>query len=431
MRGLLLCNIMLPVIADALGLPVSNKEGWLSGLAAKFCGENGEKEQEEGRGITLGVCFPISGVTMQGETKGIAWYGFPEDTVHPECYDEAMEGHFHKILEDFSPDIVHCFGTEYPHTLAMTKAFGRPERTLIGIQGLCFVYADAYMADLPERIRTRTLLRDFLKQDNLVRQQKKYRQRGEYEKEALQNTGHVTGRTDWDRKWTKAVNPAASYHFMNETLREPFYGPVWDRDSCIPCRIFMSQGNYPIKGLHYVLEALPRILAVYPRTCVCVAGDTITRFSTWKEKLKISSYGRYLLELIQTNGLERSVVFLGRLDAGKMLEQYLCSHVFLSPSSIENSPNSVGEAMLLGMPVVSSDVGGVRNMLEPEKEGLLYAAGDTAALADCICRVFDGENRDMIIRMGQAARRHALQTHDGERNYRRLLEIYDEINLCV
>ena len=114
-----------------------------------------------------------------------------------------------------------------------------------------------------------------------------------------------------------------------------------------------------------------------------------------------------------------------------MLEQYLCSHVFLSPSSIENSPNSVGEAMLLGMPVVSSDVGGVRNMLEPEKEGLLYAAGDTVALADCICRVFDGENRDMIIRMGQAARRHALQTHDGERNYRRLLEIYDEINLCV
>ena len=431
MRVLWLCNIMLPVIADALGLPVSNKEGWLSGLAAKFCGENGEKEQEEGRGITLGVCFPISGVTMQGETKGIAWYGFPEDTVHPECYDEAMEGHFHKILEDFSPDIVHCFGTEYPHTLAMTKAFGRPERTLIGSQGLCCVYADAYMADLPERIRTRTLLRDFLKQDNLVRQQKKYRQRGEYEKEALQNTGHVTGRTDWDRKWTKAVNPAASYHFMNETLREPFYGPVWDRDSCIPCRIFMSQGNYPIKGLHYVLEALPRILAVYPRTCVCVAGDTITRFSTWKEKLKISSYGRYLLELIQTNGLERSVVFLGRLDAGKMLEQYLCSHVFLSPSSIENSPNSVGEAMLLGMPVVSSDVGGVRNMLEPEKEGLLYAAGDTVALADCICRVFDGENRDMIIRMGQAARRHALQTHDGERNYRRLLEIYDEINLCV
>ena len=74
---------------------------------------------------------------------------------------------------------------------------------------------------------------------------------------------------------------------------------------------------------------------------------------------------------------------------------------------------------------------GLRFLNRLYEEGLLYAAGDTVALADCICRVFDGENRDMIIRMGQAARRHALQTHDGERNYRRLLEIYDEINLCV
>lgn len=419
-----LCNIMLPVIAQSLGLPASNKEGWLSGLAGMLTGEQ-EKE------VTLGVCFPVSGEPVQGSAGSIVYYGFPEDTVHPERYDTEAEEYLKKIVTDFAPDIVHCFGTEYPHTLAMTRAFGRPERTLIGIQGLCFVYADAYMADLPERIRRRTLLRDFLRRDNLLQQQEKYRIRGGYEQEAIGNVRHVTGRTDWDRKWTEYVNPDAAYHFMNETLRQQFYGPLWDRRRCKRDSIFLSQGNYPIKGLHYVLEALPKVLKKYPGAHVYVAGDEITRYSTVKEKIKISNYGKYLLELIRENHLEQAVTFLGRLDADQMLRQFLKSHVFVSPSSIENSPNSVGEAMLLGMPVISSDVGGVHNMLESGKEGFLYETSDTAALADHICYVFDERNEAELLKIAGAAREHALHTHDPRTNYRRLMEIYHEIYLCV
>ena len=427
MRVLWLCNIMLQVIADSLGLPASNKEGWLSGLAKWICKEPSAELEER---ITLGVCFPAQ-KSLQGEAAGISYYGFVEDTIHPERYDKALEERLKYITEDFKPDIVHCFGTEYPHTLAMTRAFSKPQRTLIGIQGLCFVYADAYMADLPQRICRRTLLRDFLKRDNLIMQQKKYRMRGEYEKEALRGACHVTGRTDWDRYFTKLINPAASYHFMNETLRAPFYGPRWLGEACEPYSIFVSQGNYPIKGLHYLLQALPEVLLKYKEAHVYVAGDKITAYTTLKEKLKISNYGKYLLELLHQNQLEDKVTFLGRLNTEEMLERYLKSQVFLSPSAIENSPNSVGEAMLLGMPVISSDVGGVHNMLKNEEEGLLYKADDIHALAECICRVFSTQGYPEAVKMGEHARAHALETHDGEKNSRRLLEIYHEINLCI
>lgn len=381
--------------------------------------------------VELGVCFPVAGEAIQGQTAGIIYYGFPEDTRHPERYDASVEEHLKRIAADFRPDIVHCFGTEYPHTLAMTRAFGRPERTLIGIQGLCFVYADAYMADLPSHIRKRTLFRDLIRQDNLRQQQGKYRKRGIYEKEAILNTAHVTGRTDWDRKWTGQINPKASYHFMNETLRSEFYGPVWEIGECQRYSIFLSQGNYPIKGLHYMLQALPGVLRDYPEAHVYVAGDVITRFSTLKEKIKISNYGKYVLELIRKNHLEQAVTFVGTLDAGQMLRRFLKSHVFVSSSSIENSPNSVGEAMLLGMPVVSSDVGGVHNMLQHGKEGFLYPVSDTAALAGHIRYIFDAEKEAEVVRMGAAARAHALRTHDPETNYARLMEIYHEICLCV
>ena len=424
MRVLWLCNIMLPVIASQLGLPCSNKEGWLSGLAARVCREKPDD-------MTLGVCFPVTGEAIRGETDGLLWYGFPEDTSRPHLYGKGLEGALGRIVEMFKPDIVHCFGTEYPHTLAMTRVYGRPQRTLIGIQGLCFVYAEAYMAGLPDSVRRRTSLRDFLRQDNLRQQQNKYRRRGTFEKEALRRTAHVTGRTDWDREWAKRVNPGAAYHFMNETLRESFYGPVWDVKSCRPCSIFVSQGNYPIKGLHYLLQAMPMIKRRFPKAHLFVAGDVITRADTVKEKLKLSGYGRYLRELIRANRLERSVTFLGRLGEKEMLRHFLESHVFVSPSSIENSPNSVGEAMLLGMPVISSDVGGVHNMLLSGLEGVLYHPGDVKALADWVCYVFDGKNSAEIEEMGRCARLRALRTHDPETNYRRLLEIYDEINLCV
>lgn len=426
MRVLWLCNIMLPVIAQALGRESSNKEGWLAGLSDRILSESRDND------IELGVCFPVAEEeSLRGKVQGVSYYGFPEDTVHPERYDVSLEQHLRDILQDFQPDVVHCFGTEYPHTLAMTRAWNRPERTLIGIQGLCFVYADHYMADLPLSVQNGRTFRDVVKRDDLCRQQRKFRERGAYEIEALKNTLHVTGRTRWDKYWTNEVNPKAQYHFMNETLRANFYGKKWESKKCRRHSIFLSQGNYPIKGLHYMLEAMPEILKQYPDALIFVAGDEITRFGTIKEKIKISGYGAYLRRLIGRNHLTDHVTFLGRLNAEQMLAQYLESNVFVSPSSIENSPNSVGEAMLLGMPVISSDVGGVRDMLADGREGWLYEASDVKRLAELVCHVFAQENEREVLSVAAAAAIHAENTHDPDTNYSRLMEIYHEINVCV
>ncbi|MDE6063413.1 MAG: glycosyltransferase family 4 protein, partial [Lachnospiraceae bacterium] len=210
-----------------------------------------------------------------------------------------------------------------------------------------------------------------------------------------------------------------------ETLRPQFYGPGWQLSECERYSIFLSQGNYPVKGLHYLLLALPDIVKKFPGTKVYVAGDEITRYGTLKEKIKIGSYGKYCLKLIKEAGLTEKVVFLGKLNSSEMCGQYLKSHLYLSPSSIENSSNSVGEAMLLGMPVVSSAVGGVPSMLEHEKEGLLYPCGDKDALTEAVCRMFADDT--FAVSYGQKAAARAAITHNPDANYRRLVEIYREI----
>ena len=437
MRVLWVCNVMLPRIAQEYGLEASNKEGWLSGLLDVTLGNQKENN------VQLAVAFPAPEELLGGGTvKKAEWnvngaalisYGFREDVVHPDRYDAGLEEELREITEDFQPDVIHCFGTEYPHTLAACRTFPQKERILITIQGLCAVYADAYYANLPERVVKRVTFRDFLKKDDIPRQREKFARRGEMEKEAVALAGNVGGRTPWDKRYAEEWHPGVNYFVMNETLRSNFYEGTWKRKEAEPHSIFLSQGDYPIKGLHYMLRAMPKVLEKYPDAKVFVAGNGITAYGTLKEKLKISSYGKYLRQLLCENHLEEKVIFLGKLNADQMKQRYLKRSLFACPSSIENSPNSLGEAMLLGMPCVTAEVGGVSGIFDGGRDGISYPGFESGEseeaisghLASAILKIWDEPEKESFY--CENARAHALKNHDRVNNYRRTMEVYGQI----
>ncbi len=436
MKVLWLCNIMLPRICKVFSIDGSKKEGWISGLL--------ENLLTVAQGPEIMVAFPMNAALLgekkwmkgriETETgKTLLYYGFLENTDAPWIYEEDLDRIFTEILKDAQPDIVHSFGTEYPHTLAAFKAFQKPERSLIGIQGLCSVYADAFYANIPLRIRNKKTFRDIVKKDTIVLQREKFVKRGAYEMEALKLAGHIAGRTRWDHFYAEKFHKEAQYHVLRETLRPMFYEGEWQYDLCEKHSIFVSQGDYPIKGLHYVLEAMPGILKEYPDAVVYVAGNNILRFGAMG-KLKISAYGSYLMELIKKYDLTEKVIFLGSLSGEEMKEKYLQTNVYLCPSSIENSPNSLGEAMLLKTPIVTADVGGITSMIS-EKAGIIYEGyreekeGELSrivgALEMAVKKAFAMEGD--VLSMTNEAKAEGERNHSGRDNVETLIALYEEM----
>lgn len=335
-----------------------------------------------------------------------------------------LEPLFKNQLEEFRPDVIHIWGTEYPHTLAMVRVCRECdflERTVISIQGLCSACALCYTSGLPAHVVYGFTLRDVLRMDNVRQQQKKFALRGKNELEALKLARHVIGRTPWDYALTEKANPDRQYHFCNETLRAPFYGGAWRYAGCTRHRIFASSCVYPIKGFHFLMEAAAQAAKIYPDLTIAVPGKSFLNLSG-KERLREDWYHRYLRKLAEQYGLEHKITFLGNCSAEEMKAAFLDANVFVLPSTAENSPNSLGEAMLLGVPCVASDVGGVSTLMQSGQEGLVVPSADSAALADAICRVFALE--DQAEAMGRAAHNHAAVTHDPEKNLTDLLAIY-------
>ncbi len=381
----------------------------------------------------------LSGLRQRGFTirilcRGKEAQGILDESCSYRCFGEYPAHEYQSVLEEifrqelrsFRPDVIHSWGVEYSHTLAMVNAAeaeGMLSHMAASIQGLCAILAEHYTDGIPEKDARKSTFRDLVRKDNLLQQKEKFALRGQLERQAVEKLRHVIGRTSWDRSHTARWNPEIQYHFCNETLREAFYQDTWHYAGCVKHRIFAPACGYPIKGFHFLLEAFAQVLQDYPDATLAVTGRSFLAGSL-KEKLRQGSYEVYLSKLVKQYGLEGKIQFLGSLGPEKMKEAYLRANVFVLPSAMENSPNSLGEAMLLGAPCAAADVGGVRDLMG-EDEGLIYPSGETNALARHIREIFERE--DQAQAMGALARAHALKTHDPEKNLRDLMGIYEAI----
>lgn len=413
MKILWLTNVLPHFLAKKINETTINNLGWLDYSAEMLT---------EKKDVELTIIFP-SEKKLIGAVDKINYQSFPME-YRLQRNDAVLTEIFKDLLIKIQPDVIHIYGTEYYHTVAMAKAskmLNMDSKTIISIQGLVSVYAHHFAAGLSDEIMKKYTFRDFIKHENITEQKNAFVTRGMAEVEALQIIDNVIGRTEWDKACTYQINPKRKYYFCNETLRKPFYDGIWSEEMCEKHSMFVSQSSYSIKALHQVIEALPYVLRDFPDAKVYVTGVDILK----RKWYRINSYHAYLRKRISQLNLQDKIIFLGSLNADEMKAYFIKCNVFLMPSSVENSPNSLGEAMILGVPSVVADVGGISSVFTHEKDGFLYPFDAPYMLAHYICRIFS--EPQTVGAFTEASRKHASHTHDPKKNADDLYDIYHSL----
>src|SRR5262249_41096375 len=124
-------------------------------------------------------------------------------------------------------------------------------------------------------------------------------------------------------------------------------------------------------------------------------------------------------------GIADAVLFAGYAAQEETPRWYRSADVFALPSDFDNSPNVVLEAMACGLPIVATDVGGLRDYVEPGRNGLLVPKGSRSELAAALQQMLD--NRALAAEIGRRNREAATATFSWSASASRMLAVYERI----
>lgn len=243
-----------------------------------------------------------------------------------------------KEVQRIRPDIVHAYGTENTYSLT-AAASGFPY--MITMQGIInLIEADSNSSS-----------NEILK---------------ELERQVVSKTKFFDCRTQLDKGFVKKHSPDARIFHIDHAIHPDFFSGEWELAE--KHRLLFVGSVIERKGIEVLLAAMSNLIKEFPDMTLSVIGGVSTE------------YHRHLEEIIQENGLNSAITFLGFLPQEEVAAAHRNHQILAYPSFAENSPNGVAEAMVSGLPVIVSAVGGVPSMIEDGKTGLLIKPENVESL---------------------------------------------------
>lgn len=303
-----------------------------------------------------------------------------------------------EVINDFRPEIIHVHGTENPFGL-ITNNLEIP--VIISLQGILFGCLPFVFSGINTTYLFKTLFtKNFLKGIGMIHGYFNLKKRTQRELEIFKMNKYFIGRTLWDKSLLQLVNPGARYYHVEEIIRPCFYEGEWENKYSSIKTIFTTSSAMIWKGTEILLKAISILI-----NSGC--NDIKLRIAGVP---KHGEYSNYLHKLCYKLGIDDQVYWLGRLDSYSIMQEVLQAGMFVYPTHIDNSPNALVEAMLLGVPCIASYSGGIPSLLNDGKEGLLFQVGDAYSLAGKITELI--LDRTTAITLGKNARNRAIRRNN-------------------
>ncbi len=339
--------------------------------------------------IELGIVFMSSdGICSNKVVDGVSYYpidgrlSFIEKIFRKywDVYVEKALKFSTQIIQDFKPDIIHVFGTEYP--------FGQVQSVtdipvIIHIMGAIIPYRNATLPpnySLYDRIRNCGINpRKFF---SLIKDLSNMKNREEWEKKTWSLVHNYMGRTNWDKAIASILHYNCKYYHVEEALRSVFIDKHaqwkgYNNSKLVllstGCGTFWKGPDLMIK----VAKILKDLDIDYEWNIAGQMDKEIKRIVERKEKACFDDLNIRILGFVQP----------------EKLSELLCScSVYVHTAYIENSPNSICEAQIIGAPIVSTNVGGISSLVQDGVHGILVPANDPWQMAYSIIQLYEDKN---------------------------------------
>jgi glycosyltransferase involved in cell wall biosynthesis len=235
----------------------------------------------------------------------------------------------------------------------------------------------------------------------------------------------ATARTSCSQFLADEVTVKLPVHEHIDVVRNGIDLDLFDRDDGIDVgerfnlqpggtKVFFANRLEERKGVHLLKEMCFEVMAKYPNAHFVIAGNDLFGYME-----------REILPFIKENGLEDRFHYLGQLTLPEVRAVLKHIDIFLIPSLWENCPYSCIEAMSAGRAIVSSDCGGMPELIEHDDRGLLARNDDAPAFVAALERMLD--DTDLRARTGASARRFVEENLTDVEIARRSLEVYERI----
>ncbi len=403
MKVILLCSAMQEGIGKYFGLKEENLGGWISGTIS------GLKKYND-----IDLSFAAFHQSSESNIQS-----HDVNNVHYYYVQYSDSNILKQFFSENSFDIYHLFGAENAFSYDIFPYLPL-DKTLGYIQGIMSECIYHYKANCDEFCKTGFLFNKYLDMNlNILKKQ------ANKEYEVLSKCRYIAGRTDWDKAFLFKIHSKAKYYYLSESLRNIFYeAEKWNYETCTKHSIFVTQAGYPIKAAHMIIEIVRILKTHYDDVKCTICGTDLMHSSSLATKLNIS-YASFIQKLVKEYHLEENINFVGGKNGEEIANLMTHSNVFLSASSIENSPNSLQEAMLLGVPCVSSYVGGVQSLLSSNNEVVTYPFDDPMMAAYQISKIFEDKEYAESLSVNGMKRAECLTNR--EKNAEDLYQIYNDM----
>lgn len=320
-------------------------------------------------------------------------------------------------IEKFKPNLVHLFGLESPFA-EIVKVTKVP--IACHLQGLLPPIDNAYF---PGGMNKISLLwpfsiREWLLKNGYIYAKNYMRVCAKREIDLFKSVNFALGRTSFDHDVSQLLAPQSQYFHVDEVLRQPFYDHAGEWES--------KKQNGKIVIVSTLSETIYKGLDLVLKTAKLLKEETDVDYEWNIVGIGTgSNFVRFFEHTYGIKGNDVNVHFLGVKQPNEIIRLLLNATVYVHTSYIDNSPNSVCEAQMIGCPVIATNVGGVPTLVKDGETGLLVPANAPFELAYRLKIL--ANNKEMQQKLSEGGKMAAINRHEKKEIVRQLLDAYQEI----